>query len=63
MDLRRTFNENENNYNKARPAYPDKLFEDIFNYTNLSENSNVLERDYKRRTTYGTYDETVSVIV
>ena len=43
MDLRKTFNEDENNYDKARPAYPDKLFEDIFNYTNLSENSNVLE--------------------
>lgn len=43
MDLRKTFNENEYNYDKARPDYPNELFEDIFNYVNLSESSNVLE--------------------
>ena len=43
MDLRKTFNENEYNYDKARPDYPNELFEDVFNYVNLSESSNVLE--------------------
>lgn len=43
MDLRKTFNENEYNYDKARPDYPNELFEDIFNYVSLSESSNVLE--------------------
>lgn len=43
MDLRTTFNEDEYNYDKARPDYPDELFEDIFSYIDLSENSNVLE--------------------
>lgn len=43
MDLRTTFNDDEYNYDKARPDYPDELFEDIFGYLDLSENSNVLE--------------------
>lgn len=43
MDLRTTFNEDEYNYDKSRPDYPDELFEDIFGYLDLSENSNVLE--------------------
>ncbi|WP_449076725.1 class I SAM-dependent methyltransferase [Ruminococcus sp.] len=43
MELRRTFNTDEYNYDKSRPAYPKDLFEDIFDYVNLSENSNVLE--------------------
>lgn len=43
MDLRTTFNEDEYNYDKARPDYPDELFEDILRYIDLSENSNVLE--------------------
>ncbi len=43
MDLRTTFNEDEYNYDKARPDYPDELFEDIFRYIDLSENSHVLE--------------------
>lgn len=43
MDLRTTFNEDEYNYDKARPDYPDELFEDIFSNIDLSENSNVLE--------------------
>lgn len=43
MDLRTTFNEDEYNYDKARPDYPDELFEDIFRYIDLSENSNALE--------------------
>ncbi len=43
MNLRTTFNEDEYNYDKARPDYPDELFEEIFSYIDLSENSNVLE--------------------
>lgn len=43
MDLRTTFNTDEYNYDKARPNYPVELFEDIFRYIDLSENSNVLE--------------------
>ncbi len=43
MDLRTTFNEDEYNYDKARPDYLDELFEDIFRYIDLSKNSNVLE--------------------
>lgn len=43
MDLRRTFNTDEYNYDKSRPDYPKELFNDIFDYINLSENSNILE--------------------
>lgn len=43
MDLRKTFNTDEYNYDKSRPDYPKELFEDIFDYTNLLDNSNVLE--------------------
>lgn len=43
MDLRKTFNTDEYNYDKSRPDYPKELFEDIFNYVNLSGSSNVLE--------------------
>lgn len=30
MDLRKTFNTDEYNYDKSRPDYPKELFEDIF---------------------------------
>ncbi len=43
MDLRYTFNENVKNYDSIRPCYPDKLFEDIFKFSVLSSESNVLE--------------------
>ena len=43
MDLRKTFNTDEYNYDKSRPDYPKELFKDIFDYVNLSENSNILE--------------------
>lgn len=43
MELRRTFNTDEYNYDKSRPAYSKELFEDIFDYVKLSGNSNVLE--------------------
>lgn len=43
MHLRTTFNEDEYNYDRARPDYPDELFADIFNYIDLFESSSVLE--------------------
>ena len=43
MDLRTTFNEDESNYDKARPTYPNELFDDIFSYKNLSAGNNLLE--------------------
>lgn len=43
MDLRKTFNIDEYNYDKARPDYPKELFDDIFNYVSLSKSSTVLE--------------------
>ncbi len=43
MDLRKTFNTDEYNYDRSRPDYPKELFEDIFDYVNLSKNCNVLE--------------------
>lgn len=43
MDLRKTFNTDEYNYDKSRPDYPKELFKDIFEYISLSENSNILE--------------------
>ena len=43
IDLRTTFNKDEYNYDKTRPDYPSELFGEIFKYSNLSTNSNVLE--------------------
>lgn len=43
MDLRLKFNEDEFNYDKCRPSYPEELFLDIINYSNLSSNSKALE--------------------
>ena len=43
MDLRTTFNTDEYNYDKARPNYPSELFEDIFHYSNICSDGNVLE--------------------
>ncbi len=43
MDLRYTFDENVKNYDRVRPEYPEKLFEDIFRFSKLSSDSNVLE--------------------
>ncbi len=42
MDLRTTFNEDEYNYDKARPDYPDELFGDIIQQIKLH-----LLSDYK----------------
>ncbi len=43
MDLRYTFNEDVKNYDSIRPRYPAKMFEDIFKYSRISPDSNVLE--------------------
>lgn len=43
MDLRQTFNADEYNYDKTRPDYPIELFEDVFNYSNLYADRDVLE--------------------
>ncbi|MEE1061661.1 MAG: class I SAM-dependent methyltransferase [Ruminococcus sp.] len=43
MDLRKTFNDDVCNYDEARPNYPYELFEAVFDYAPLSENSHVLE--------------------
>ena len=39
MDLRLTFNEDEHNYDKYRPTYPEELFLDIINYSHISSYS------------------------
>lgn len=43
MDLRLKFNEDANNYDKFRPTYPEELFSDIINYSNISLGSKALE--------------------
>lgn len=43
MDLRYSFNEDVENYDKIRPEYPEKLFDDIFKYAEISTDSNLLE--------------------
>ncbi|OPJ63601.1 GNAT family N-acetyltransferase [Clostridium oryzae] len=42
-DKRLTFNENVKNYDKWRPTYCKELFEEIINYSNLNQNSKVIE--------------------
>ena len=43
MELKFTFNEDAENYDKARPLYPAELFDDILAYSGINKNSNVLE--------------------
>ncbi|MEG2288668.1 MAG: methyltransferase domain-containing protein [Clostridium sp.] len=43
MDLRLKFNEDEYNYDKYRPTYPEELFLDVINYSNISSDSKALE--------------------
>lgn len=43
MDLRLKFNEDAYNYDKFRPSYPEELFSDIINYSDISLNSEALE--------------------
>jgi SAM-dependent methyltransferase len=43
MDLRFTFNEDAENYDRFRPTYPDELFADILKYSGLDEKGAALE--------------------
>ena len=43
MELRETFNKNEENYDRYRPGYPEELFNDIISYSGLKEDSTVIE--------------------
>lgn len=43
MEKRLTFNEDEINYDKYRPNYPEELYEKIFSYCNLNPDSRLLE--------------------
>jgi len=43
MDLRLKFNEDEINYDRQRPTYPNELFTDIIGYSLIDEESNSLE--------------------
>lgn len=43
MDLRLKFNEDEINYDRYRPTYPEELFRDIINYSSTDGKSNSLE--------------------
>lgn len=43
MELRRSFNEDEVNYDKYRPEYPNELFEDIISYSKIKSGSNLIE--------------------
>lgn len=43
MELKLKFNEDAANYDKARPSYPNELFNDIIAYSNINQNSNILE--------------------
>ena len=43
MDLRLEFNEDEYNYDKYRPTYPEELFSDIINYSRISSGYEALE--------------------
>lgn len=43
MELRRTFNEDERNYDRARPGYPAELFGDIFSYARVGAGSVAVE--------------------
>lgn len=42
-DLRKTFNAEADLYNKARPHYPDELFDALIRVTTLPEHANLLE--------------------
>lgn len=43
MEKKNTFNEVISDYAYARPTYPNKLFEDIKDFSGLSTNANILE--------------------
>lgn len=43
MDLKYTFNEDAENYDRYRPTYPTELFRDTLNYAELSKNDQAVE--------------------
>lgn len=43
MELNLTFNDVAEKYDSVRPNYPNELFKDIFEYSNLSDNAKCLE--------------------
>lgn len=43
MDLRLTFNEDAPNYDRLRPTYTDKLFDEVIRFSSLSGNKRALE--------------------
>lgn len=43
IDFERTFDNTAVGYDKSRPAYPEELFRDIFDYRKIDSQSNVLE--------------------
>ncbi len=43
MDLRLTFNEDAQNYDKFRPTYANELFDDVIRYSSLSSDKRALE--------------------
>lgn len=43
MELRRTFDEDEANYERARPGYADELYEAVFSYAGIGAASEALE--------------------
>lgn len=43
MELRMSFNEDEYNYDKYRPEYPEDLFRDIISYSQINSESRLLE--------------------
>ena len=43
MELRRSFNEDEVNYDKYRPEYPAELFKDIISYSKIGSGSKLIE--------------------
>lgn len=43
MELRLRFNEDAENYDRARPSYPAELFRDIIDYSGIGKSSNILE--------------------
>ncbi len=43
IDLRLTFNEDALNYDKFRPTYTDKLFDDVIRYSSLNNSKKALE--------------------
>ncbi len=43
MELRETFNEDAENYDRYRPTYPTELFRDIFAYSGVGRGSSLVE--------------------